>query len=128
MNTMEDLYNVLKEIGCEAERKLKEELSGPTGRLKALFYNLITPMVLNFQTEREHYHFIFHKGGSISLHPGLHMNPDVNVSGEHAELLYLLQNRDKKRFEVDERASKVKIIPRSLKGMQAVTKLRELFL
>ena len=62
------------------------------------------------------------------MHQGLHTNPDVNVSGEHAELLYLLQNRDKKRFEMDERARKVKIIPRSLKGMQAVTKLRELFL
>jgi hypothetical protein len=125
---MDELCTVLAEIGCEAEKKVMEELSGTTGRIKALFYNLITPMVLNFQTERECYHFLFHKGGSISLHRGLHMNPDVTVSGEHAELLCLLQNRDKKRFEMDERAKKVKISPRSLKGMQAVTKLRELFL
>lgn len=125
---MDELYNALKEIGCEAERKVKEELSGTAGRIKALFYNLITPMVLNFQTERADYHFLFHRGGAISLHRGLHPNPDVTVSGEHAELLFLLKNRDKKRFELDERARKVKISPRSLKGMQAVSKLRELFL
>lgn len=125
---MEELYNVLKEIGIEAENKVKRELSGPTGRIKALFYNVITPAVLNFQTERESYHFIFQKGGSVSLRRGLHKCPDVNVSGEHAELLYLLQNRDKKRFEIDERRRKIKVIPRSFKGRQAVMKLRELFL
>lgn len=59
---------------------------------------------------------------------GLHKSPDVNVSGEHAELLYLLQNRDKRRFEIDERRRRIKVIPRSLKGRQAVMKLRELFL
>ena len=125
---MEELYTVLKEIGIEAENKVKRELSGPTGRIKTLFYNVITPAVLNFQTERESYHFIFQKGGSVSLRRGLHTSPDVNVSGEHAELLYLLQNRDKKRFEIDERRRKIKVIPCSFKGWQAVMKLRELFL
>jgi hypothetical protein len=125
---MEELYTVLKEIGSEAEKKVKRELSGPTGRIKALFYNVIMPAVLNFQTERESYHFIFHRGGSISLRRGLHTSPDVKVSGEHAELLYLLQNRDKKRFEIDERRRRIKVIPCSLKGRQAVMKLRELFL
>ncbi|MBE0516744.1 MAG: hypothetical protein IBX41_05065 [Methanophagales archaeon] len=125
---MEELYTVLNEIGSEAEKKVKRELLGHTGRIKALFYNLITPMVLNFQTERESYHFIFHKGGSVSLRRGLHNCPDVNVSGEHAELLYLLQNRDTRRFEIDERRRRIKVIPRSLKGRQAVMKLRELFL
>ena len=104
---MDELYDVLKEIGSEAENKVKGELSGPTGWIKVLFYNVITPVVLNFQTEREGYHFIFQKGGSVSLCRGLHTSPDVNVLGEHAELLYLLQNRDKKRFEMDERRRKI---------------------
>jgi hypothetical protein len=125
---MDELYDVLKEIGIEAESKVKRELSGPTGLIKALFYNVITPAVLNFQTERECYHFIFQKGGSVSLRRGLHESPDVNVSGEHAELLYLLQNRDKKRFEMSEQTRRIKVIPSSFKGRQAVMKLRELFL
>ncbi|RZN33697.1 MAG: hypothetical protein EFT35_10200 [Methanophagales archaeon ANME-1-THS] len=125
---MEELYRLLKDIGCEAQKKVKEELSGPTGGIKALVYNLITPMVLNFQTELESYHFIFHKGGSISLHQGLHMTPDVTVSSEQAELVCILRDHDKKRFERDEQVGKIKIHTRSLKGRQAVTKLRELFL
>ena len=125
---MEDLYNVLKEIGTEAETKARGELSDPPGSLKALLYNMLMPLVLNFQTEEESYHFIFQKGGSVSLYRGLHNSPDVNVSGEHAELLFLLQTRDKKRFEIDERTGKIKIGTFTFKGRQGVTKLRELFL
>ena len=125
---MGELYILLKDIGCEAQKKVKEELSGPTGGIKALVYNLITPMVLNFQTELETYHFLFHKGGSVSLHEGLHTNPDVTLACDQAELLCILRDHDRKRFEMDERVGKIKIITRSLKGKQAVMKLRELFL
>jgi len=125
---MEDLYNVLKEIGTEAESKVKGELSDPPGSIKALLYNMLMPLVLNFQTEEESYHFIFQKGGSVSLYRGLHNSSDVKVSGEHAELLFLLQTRDKKRFEMDERTGKITIITFTFKGRQGVTKLRELFL
>lgn len=125
---MEDLYNVLKEIGTEAESKVKGELSDPPGSIKALLYNMLMPLVLNFQTEEESYHFIFQKGGSVSLYRGLHNSSDVKISGEHAELLFLLQTRDKKRFEMDERTGKITIITFTFKGRQGVTKLRELFL
>jgi len=125
---MEDLYNVLKEIGTEAESKVNGELSDPPGSIKTLLYNMLMPLVLNFQTEEESYHFIFQKGGSVSLYMGLHNSPDVNVSGEHAELLFLLQTRDKKRFEMDERTGKITISTFTFKGRQGVTKLRELFL
>ena len=123
------LYNVLKEIGTEAESKVKGELSDPPGSIKALLYNMLMPLVLNFQTdEEESYHFIFQKGGSVYLYSGLHNSPDVKVSGEHAELLFLLQTRDKKRFEMDERTGKITISTFTFKGRQGVTKLRELFL
>jgi len=125
---MEDLYNVLKEIGTEAESKVKGELSDPPGSIKALLYNMLMPLVLNFQTEEGNYHFIFQKGGSVSLYGGLHNSPDVKVSGEHTELLFLLQTRDKKRFEMDERTEKITISTFTFKGRQGVTKLRELFL
>lgn len=125
---MESLYDVLKEIGVETESKVKRELSGPSGAIKTLFYNLITPLVLDFQTEEECYHFIIQKGGSVSLRRGLHSNPDVKVSGEHAELLYLFQNRDKERFTLAERTRKITIIPRTFKGRQVIMKLRDLFL
>ncbi len=125
---METLRDLLEEIVAEAERKVTEELSGPGGPLKALFYNLLMPLVLNFQTETENYHFIFQRGGSISLRPGLHGCPDVTVRGEHAELLYLLRNRDKARFVQDERSDKIRIVPCSFKGSQAVMKLRDIFL
>jgi hypothetical protein len=125
---MDALYSALKEIGTEAERKVKEELSGSSGPIKLLFYNLITPLILNFETERERYHFIFQKGGAVSVCQGLHNNPDVIVSGARAELLYLLQNHDKERFKIDEQTRKVKIRTRTFKGRQTVTKLRELFL
>lgn len=125
---MEALYDVLKEIGIEVENKVKEELSGPSGKLKALFYNIITPLVINVQTERDGYHFIFHKSGAVSLHRGLHDHQDVKVSGEPAELRYLLQARDKERFEMYKRARKIEILASTFKGRQAVTKLRKLFL
>ena len=125
---MAALYDVLKGIGIEAERKVKGELSGSSGMLKAHLYNTLMPLVLNFQTEEESHHFIFQKGGAVSLHSGLHTNPDVRVSGEHAELLYLLQNRDKERFEQAERARRIKITSRTFKGGQAVAKLRGLVL
>ncbi|MBN1762018.1 MAG: hypothetical protein JW878_02905 [Methanomicrobia archaeon] len=125
---MDALYNALKEIGTEAECKVKEELSGSSGPIKLLFYNLITPLVLNFETERERYHFIFQKGGAVSVCQELHNNPDVIVSGAHAELLYLLLNRDKERFKIAEQTRKVTINTPTFKGRQTVTKLRELFL
>lgn len=125
---MEDLYNVLKGIGLEAESKIKVELSCPSGRIKALLYDMFMPLALNFQTEEERHHFIFQKGGSISLYRELHNCPDVEVSGEHAELLFLLQARDKERFEMDERARRIEISACTFKGRQAVMKLRGLFL
>jgi hypothetical protein len=125
---MEDLYSVLKEIGTESESKVKGELSDPPESIKAFLYNMLMPLVLNFQTEEESYHFIFQKGGSVYLYRGLHNSPDVKVSGEHAELLFLLQTQDKKRFEIDERTGKIKISTFTFKGRQGVTKLRELFL
>lgn len=125
---MDTLCNALKEIGTEAERKVKSELFGPVGPIKTLFYNIITPLVLNFETEAESYHFIFHRGGSVSLCTGLHNNPDVTVTGEHAELLYLLQEQDKERFKMAERTRKLTIAAHTFKGRQAVMKLRELFL
>jgi len=125
---METLQGLLEEIVAEAERKVKKELSGPGGPIKALFYNLLMPMVLNFQTETECYHFLFLRGGSISLQLGLHEYPDVIFRGEHAELLYLLRNRDAARFKHDEQTEKIQIIPCSFKGRQAVMKLRDFFL
>lgn len=125
---MTALYNMLKEIGIEAERKVKSELSGSSGKLRALLYDILMPLVLNFQTEEESYHFIFQKGGTVSLHSGLHTNPDVKIYGEHAELLYLLQNRDKGGFKHAERTRRIKVIARTFKGMQAVAKLRGMFL
>lgn len=62
------------------------------------------------------------------MYSGLHNSPDVKVSGEYAELLFLLQTRDKKRFEMDERTGKITISTFTFKGRQGVTKLRELFL
>ena len=122
------LYAALKEIGTEAERKVKSELSGPAGPIKTLFYNLITPLVLNFETDEESYHFLFQKGGSVALRTGSHTTPDVTVQGDHAELLYLLQNHDTERFRMAERTRKLTITARTFTGRQAVAKLRELFL
>ncbi len=125
---MVELYPLLEEIGTEAEKKVKSECSGPLGSIKSHIYCILMPMVLQIQTEKESHHFIFQKDGSVTLHEGAHGKPDVTFSGEHAELLYLLQNRDKKRFEQDERTKKIKIISRTFKGRQAVMKLRDLFL
>ncbi len=125
---METLYNLLTEICHEAERRVKVELSGPGGPLKTFFYKQITPLVLNFETEEECYHFVFETSGAVCLYRGLHTNPDVDFSGEHAELLYLFKNQDAKRFEQDEKTHKLKIVSHSFKGRQAVHKLRGLFL
>jgi hypothetical protein len=125
---MGTLYALLREIGTEAENNARRELSGSQRSMKALLYNMLMPMVLNFQTEDESYHFIFQKGGSVALQRGLHDRPDVKVTGEHAELIRLLQNKDKTGFEVAERTRKIKIFAPTYKGRLAVMKLRELFL
>jgi len=125
---METLHNLLTEIGREAERRLKFELSGPGGPLKTFFYNQITPLVLNFETDQECYHFVFQAGGAVCLYRGLHANPDVAVLGEHAELIYLFQSRDAKQFELAEKTRKLRIVSHTFKGRQAVNKLRGLFL
>jgi hypothetical protein len=125
---METLYNLLTEIGREAERKVKFELSGPGGPLKTFFYNTMMPLVLNFETEQESYHFVFQTGGAVCLYRDLHANPDVAVLGEHAELIYLFKNQDAKRFELAEKTQRLKIVSHTFKGRQAVKKLRGLFL
>ena len=122
------LYTLLREIGTEAENKTKRELSGSQRSVKTLLYNMLMPLVLNFQTEEESYHFIFQKGGSVALQRGLHDCPDIKVTGEHAALIQLLQNKDKEGFLVAEQTRKIKIVTPTYKGRLAVIKLRELFL
>ncbi len=125
---METLYNLLTEIGREAERKVNSELSGLGGPLKTYFYKKITPLVLNFETEQECYHFVFEFSGTVCLYRGLHATPDVHFTGEYAEMIYLFKNQDAKRFEQDEKTRKLKIVSHNFKGRQAVRKLREFFL
>ena len=125
---MDALYALLREIGTEAEKNAKRDLSGSPQSLKALLYNMAMPVILNFRTEEESYHFIFQKGGSVSLHCGVHAHPDVNVSAERLELIRILQNRDKEGFTRAERTGRLKISEQSFKGKLAVMKLRELFL
>ncbi|MBN1455580.1 MAG: hypothetical protein JW945_04965, partial [Methanomicrobia archaeon] len=76
----------------------------------------------------ECYHFIFQKDGSVVLCPGLHSKPDVNLTGAYDEVLHLLQTRDKKLFELDQRIGKITITTPTFKGREAVIKLREMFL
>ena len=125
---MTALYSLLREIGTEAEQNAKRELFGSSRSMKTLLYTMLMPLVLNFQTEEESYHFIFQKGGSVSLLHGLHENPDVYVSADHAKLIHILQNRDKAGFERAERTRRIKIMARTFKGSLAVVKLRALFL
>lgn len=123
---MGELHDLLQSIRDEAERKIKNELSGLTGLVKAPIYNMFMPLVVNIQTENEECHFIFQKGGSVFLYQESHHNPDITVSGEHAGLMYILRTREKNRFIADEKAGKIKIIPHTPKGSQAVTKIREI--
>lgn len=125
---MTALYSLLREIGTEAEQNAKRELLGSPQSILALLYAMLMPLVLNFQTGEERYHFIFQKDGSISLVSGLHEDPDVDVSADHAELVHILQNRDKARFKHAERTRRIKITARTFKGSLAVVKLRALFL
>ncbi len=123
------MYNLLRELGIEAERKGKAEMAGDTksGKIRALIYRAMTPIVFNIQTEKESYHFIFQKDGSVVLCPGLHLKPDVTLNGAYDEVIHLLQTRDKKLFELDQRMGKLKIATTTLKGREAVIKLREMF-
>jgi hypothetical protein len=122
---MGELYDLLQSIRNQAEDKIRNELSGFAGQLKAVIYNRFMPLVVNIQTENERCYFTFQKGGSVLLYQGLHNNPDVTVSGEHAELMYLLQTREKKRFIADEEAGKITITPRTPNGSKAVGYIRE---
>jgi hypothetical protein len=125
---MVGLDGLLEEIGNKVENKVLLELSGLLGIIKAVFYNMLMPLVLNVKTERESHHFIFQTGGSVSLYKGLHNNADVEISGEHEEILYLLKTRDKDRFVTDEQTGKITVVSHTRKGRQAVMILRAMFL
>ena len=122
------MYNLLKQLGVEAEEKGKQELEGPAKAVKTAFYKVLTPIVFNIQAETECYHYIFQKDGCVAFHAGLHDQPDVTLTGPYEELVYLLQTRDKTRFESDQRTRKIKIVTTTFKGKVAVNKLREMFL
>jgi len=123
------MYNSLRALGIEAERKGKAEMSGETksGKIKTLMYRVMTPIVFSIQTEKECYHFIFQKDGSVVLCPGLHPKPDVNLTGAYDAVIHLLQSRDKELFEMDQRTGKITITTPTFKGREAVIKLREMF-
>jgi hypothetical protein len=123
---MESLYNLLREFGIEAEHKGRQELSSSSKMMKA-FFEALTPVIFNIRTEQERYHFIFQKNGAVSLHPGLLNSADVTLSGPHSEVLYLLETRDKKRFEMNERKRIIRISATTFKGIVAASKLRKLF-
>ncbi len=122
------MYELLKELGIDAENKAKEELSGHSKKMKTTLFKILTPVVFNIQTEEDEYHFVFNKDASVSRYHGLHSKPDVKFSSTHAELLYLLETRDNKRFKLAEKTRKVKIVTKNFRGKEAVMKLRELFL
>ena len=124
---MDELYNLLARIRIEAESRIRSELSGLGGIIKAPIYNSFMPLFVNVRSEKESYHFTFQKGGAVSLYRGTHNNPDVTMSGDHTELKYLLQTRDKNKFQIDERTGKIKIIVHTSKGGQAIGKIREMF-
>ena len=123
------MYKSLRELGIEAERKGKAEMSVDTksGKIKTLMYRAMTPIFFNIQTEKECYHFIFQKDGSVVLCPGLHPKPDINLKGAHDEVIHLLQTRDRKLLEKDQRTGNITITTPTFKGREAVTKLREMF-
>jgi hypothetical protein len=122
------MYTLLKQLGIEAEEKGKQELEGPAKSIKTAFYRVLAPIVFNIQTETECYCYIFQKDGSVTLLTELHDKPDVKLIGPYEEVLYLLQTRDKERFEMAQRTRKIKIVTNTFQGKLAVTKLREMFL
>ncbi|GAI28198.1 unnamed protein product [marine sediment metagenome] len=124
---MVELYNLLEKIRIEAERQIRRELSGLGGLIKAPIYNTFMPLIVNVQSERESYHFIFQRGRAVSLYDGSHKNPDVTISGNHTELIYLLQRKDRNRFIMDEKTGKIEIISHTSKGTKAIAKIREMF-
>ncbi|HDS46208.1 MAG TPA: hypothetical protein ENN68_09040 [Methanomicrobia archaeon] len=123
------MYNSLRELGIEAERKGRAEMRGDSksAKIKTLLYRAMTPIFFNIQTEKECYHFIFQKDGSVVLSPGLHPKPDINLTGAYDEVIHLLQTRDKKLFELVQRTGKITITTPTFKGREAVVKLREMF-
>ncbi|MBN1762789.1 MAG: hypothetical protein JW878_06915 [Methanomicrobia archaeon] len=122
------MYTLLKQLGIEAEEKGKQELEGPAKAIKTAFYRVLAPIVFNIQTETECYCYIFQKDGSVTLLTELDDKPDVTLIGPYEEVLYLLQTRDKERFEMAQRTRTIKIDTNTFQGSLAVTKLREMFL
>ena len=119
---------LLKQLGIEAEEKGKQELEGPVKSIKTAIYKLLAPIVFNIQTETECYHYVFQKDGSVTFCTGLHDKPDVKLISPYDEVLYLLQTRDKERFDMAQRTRIIRIVTNTFQGSLAVTKLREMFL
>jgi hypothetical protein len=121
-----DLATILEPLRAEAERKIKEEISGPQNMGRRFLYDTVMPIHLNVTGGSQEYNLEFLAGGSVQLHTGLAPNPDVSVQGDLATLTNVILKRSRHLFDEAERSGRIIATSHSWKGQQAMKRVKDL--
>ena len=122
------MVSLLEPLRVQAERRIKEEISGPSNFGKRFLYDTVMPLYLNITGGSQECNLEFLAGGDVQLHVGLVPSPDVTVRGDLASLRSVVLQRSSRVFEEAERSGKVVVIGHTWKGQQAMRKVRELLM
>lgn len=121
-----NLASLLEPLRTEAERKIKEQLSGPKGLGMKFIYDTMMPINLNITGGDQECYLEFLAGGNVQLHSGLAGSPDVSVKGDLESLRNVILQRSSRLFEEAERSVRIVATAHSWKGQQAMQKVREI--
>jgi hypothetical protein len=121
-----DLATILESLRAEAERKIKEEISGPQNMGRRFLYDTVMPIHLNITGGSQEYNLEFLAGGNVQLHTGLATNPDVSVQGDQVSLTDVILQRSSHLFDEAERSGRINAKSHSWKGQQALKRVRDL--
>jgi len=121
-----DLASLLEPLRVEAERKIREQLSGPKGFGLKFMYDAMMPINLNITGDSQECTLEFLAGGDVQLHSGLAPSPDVSVKGDLESLRNVILQRSSSMFDEAERNRRIVVTAHSWKGEQAMKKVREI--
>lgn len=124
---MIDLYKILTPIKSEAERKIKQQLSGIKGIVATPLYNSYMPLNVNVSADDQGCTLGFKTGGAVILKRGTNSKPDVTVQSNCQTLQELFTYRSRMAFEQAERNGDITITAHTQKGQTALSQIRNMF-
>lgn len=121
------LASLLNPLCIQLEQKIKKEISGTFNLPKKMVYDRVMPLRVNVTAAAETCYFELLPGGSVQLHQGSTLEPDVTIRADPAVLKELILRQSKTFFENAEKQGAISVTANSWKGEQAVNQVRQAF-